>query len=210
MPPFGTHDGCTTAVIYAKENTMNTYIALLRGVNVGGSNKLPMRDLAALLQELGLQSVKTYIQSGNAVFQSEQTNARELSESITAAIHRSKGFAPYTLILTQEELAAAAAANPFPEGEAEPKTLHLFFLDGIPQAYDPSALERVKAPDERYQLIGRVFYLHAPAGIGRSKLAETAGKGWRVNITARNWRTVCEILALARGLSLPDSRSTDA
>jgi uncharacterized protein (DUF1697 family) len=73
-------------------------------------------------------------------------------------------------------------------------------VDRRPQAYDPAALDRVKAADERYALLGEVFYLHAPAGIGRSKLAETLGKGWGVNITARNWRTVCEVLALAAEL----------
>lgn len=176
---------------------MNTYIALLRGINVGGKHKLPMRELAALLTGLGLQDVRTYIQSGNVVFRSAETDLARLGQAITAAIHHSHGFAPYVLILDRAALAAAAAANPFPEGKGEPKSLHLFFLEGEPRAYDTAALDRAKAPDERYQLVGRVFYLHAPAGIGRSKLAETAGRGWGVNITARNWRTVTELLALA-------------
>jgi uncharacterized protein (DUF1697 family) len=182
---------------------MNTYIALLRGINVGGNNKLPMRDLAALLQDLGCRNVKTYIQSGNVVFQSEQTDRKALADAITDAIRRHHGFAPATFILDRQELEAAIAANPFPEGESAPKSLHLFFLDGSPQAYDPSALDRVKAPNERCQLIGRVFYLHAPDGIGRSKLAENVGKGWGVNMTARNWRTVCELEALAGELNPP-------
>lgn len=178
-----------------------TYIALLRGVNVGGNNKLPMRELSALLQETGLHDVKTYIQSGNVVFRSEQADRSQLSQAITAAIHQRYGFAPYALVLDCEALEAAAAANPFPEGEAEPKSLHLFFLDGSPENYDTAALDRVKAPNERYQLVGQVFYLHAPDGIGRSKLAEIMGRGWGVNITARNWRTVREVMALAAGLT---------
>lgn len=177
---------------------LTTYIALLRGINVGGNNKLPMRDLAALLEGLGLRNVKTYIQSGNVVFQSEGGAAAALSAAITDAIRQSHGFAPYVLILDSAALAAAVAANPFPEGEAEPKSLHLFFMDSVPRAYDADAIERVKAPSERYRLIGQVFYLHAPEGIGRSKLAETVGRGWGVNITARNWRTVSEVMALAR------------
>lgn len=180
---------------------MPTYIALLRGVNVGGANKLPMRPFAESLAELGLQDVKTYIQSGNVVFRSEQADRAALAQAITGAIHAGFGFAPYVLLLTVEELAAALAANPFPEGEAEPKTLHLFFMDAPPRNVDASALDHAKAPDERYQLIDRVFYLHAPSGIGRSKLAETAGKGWGVNITARNWRTASEVLALARSIA---------
>lgn len=177
---------------------LKTYIALLRGINVGGNNKLPMRELAALLEGLGLQNVKTYIQSGNVVFQSDQRDAAGLSAAITEAIRQRFGFAPYVLILDSEALAAALAANPFPEGEAAPKSLHLFFMDASPRAYDAAALDRVKAPDERYQLIGQVFYLHAPDGIGRSKLAETTGKGWGVNITARNWRTATAVMALAQ------------
>jgi uncharacterized protein (DUF1697 family) len=179
---------------------MKTYIALLRGINVGGNNKLPMRELVALLQGLGLHNVKTYIQSGNVVFQSEPADPSQLSHAITGAIRQSHGFAPYVLILDLEGLQAMVAANPFPEAETEPKSLHLFFMDASPQTINAEALDCVKAPNERYQVIGQVFYLHAPAGIGRSKLAETVGKGWGVNITARNWRTVTEVLAIAAEL----------
>lgn len=182
---------------------MNTYIALLRGINVGGNNKLPMRDLVALLEGLGMQNVKTYIQSGNIVFQSEQADPALLSQAITGTIRQGYGFAPYALILDSQELQAAIAANPFPEGEAEPKSLHLFFMDKSPQSFDTGGLEQVKAASERFRLIDKVFYLHAPDGIGRSKLAELAGKGWGVNITARNWRTVNEIMAMAASLAAP-------
>jgi uncharacterized protein (DUF1697 family) len=175
---------------------LNTYIALLRGINVGGNNQLPMKGLVTLLEGCGLHNVKTYIQSGNVVFQSERTDLDELSQQITATIRQRYGFAPYILLLDAQRFQAAVAANPFPEGEAEPKALHLFFMDGVP-TINPAELEQLKAPGERYQLIGTVFYLHAPDGIGRSKLAEKAGKGWGVNITARNWRTVCEVMAIA-------------
>jgi uncharacterized protein (DUF1697 family) len=176
---------------------MNTYIGLLRGINVGGNNKLPMKELVALLQGLGLQQVKTYIQSGNVVFQSDRTDRTVLCNEITAAIAKSHGFAPQFFILTAAEWQAAIAANPFPEGTAEPKSLHLFFLDAVPANPDWSTLEALKAPNERFALIGNVFYLHAPDGIGRSQLAEKFGRGWRVGITARNWRTVTEIAQLA-------------
>lgn len=179
---------------------MNTLIALLRGINVGGNNKLPMKELTTLLAGLGLHNVKTYIQSGNVVFQSNRTVTNELSQEITAAIQQSYGFAPYVLILEAQALQAVITANPFPEGEAEPKSLHLFFMDATPQKINWDTLERLKAPNERYQLIDTVFFLHAPDGIGRSKLAELIGKGWGVNITARNWRTVTTIIAMAAEL----------
>lgn len=180
---------------------MNTYIALLRGINVGGHNKLPMRELVALLERLGLHNIKTYIQSGNVVFQSERTDRSTLSAEITAAIGDSHGFTPQIFLLDIAELQAAVVANPFPEGEAEPKTLHLFFLDGIPQAVDWEAFGQRKIESERFKLINHVFYVHAPDGIGRSKLVENIGKGWSVGITARNWRTVNKVLTLAQDIA---------
>jgi uncharacterized protein (DUF1697 family) len=176
---------------------MNTYIGLLRGINVGGNNKLPMRALVRLLEELGLQNVKTYIQSGNVVFQSERTDTLALGQAITAAIKQSHGFAPQLFILDRQALQAALAANPFPEGADDHKSLHFFFLDGTPQKPKLAALEAIKAPTERFALIDNVFYLHAPDGIGRSKVAESVGKGWGVAVTARNWRTVNTMLAMA-------------
>lgn len=176
---------------------MNTYIALLRGVNVGGHNKLPMRELAQTLSALGLRDVRTYIQSGNVVFRSEEVDPAALSRQITAAIEQSRGFAPGAIVLERDSLRAAMAANPFPEAEADHKSLHLFFLDDGPAHPDLEALEAVRAANERFALINRVFYLHAPDGVGRSKLAEKAGRGWGVAITARNWRTVSAIMALA-------------
>jgi len=175
---------------------MQTYIGLLRGINVGGNHKLPMRDLVKLLEGLGLVKVKTYIQSGNVVFQSERTDRQALSTEISRAIQESHGFAPAILLLDAQEFQAAVAANPFPEGEAEPKSLHLFFLDAAPQAPNLDALTKLQAANERFALIDKVFYLHAPDGIGRSKLAENAGKGWQVTITARNWRTVTQLLEM--------------
>ena len=181
---------------------MNTYIALLRGINVGGNNKLPMRALMELLQELGLRSVKTYIQSGNVVFQSERTDPQALSQEIGAAIGQRHGFAPHIFVLDAQALRAALAANPFPEGEADHKSLHLFFLSDALRNPNLAALEAVKAPNERFALIDKVFYLHAPDGIGRSKLAESVGKGWGVAVTARNWRTASKMLEMAHEVAV--------
>lgn len=180
---------------------MNTFIALLRGINVGGNNKLPMKELVTILAGLGLRNVKTYIQSGNVVFQSDRTDTLTLSSEITAAIGKSHGFRPQIFMLTIPELQTAIAANPFPAGEPEPKSLHLFFLDAPPQNPDWQMLETLKATNERFALIDKVFYLHAPDGIGRSKLAEKFARGWNVGITARNWRTVTLMLEMAKELA---------
>ena len=180
---------------------MNRYIALLRGINVGGNNKLPMKELVTVLEGLGLQQVKTYIQSGNVVFQSEREDKATLATEIGAAIGVSHGFTPAILLLESAELQAAMIANPFPEGEADPKSLHFFFMDAVPQELDLDGLEALRVDSERFALIDKVFYLHAPDGIGRSKLAEKFGRGWKVNITARNWRTVCKVMEMAEGLA---------
>lgn len=180
---------------------MKTYIALFRGINVGGNNILPMEELVALLENLGSQSVKTYIQSGNAVFQHKAESASELSERIKAAVKESHGFKPQVLLLKVADMEQAIASNPFPEAESEPKTLHLYFLANPPENPDLKTLDRLKQANERYRLNGKVFYLHAPDGIGRSKLAAQAEKSLGVAATARNWRSVCKILTMAKECS---------
>ena len=172
---------------------MKSYIALFRGINVGGNNILPMKDLRVLLEELGAAKVKTYIQSGNAIFRHESEDTPQLSSKIGAAIKESHGFEPRVLLLDWAEMEQAMVANPFPQAEAEPKTLHLYFLASVPQNPDLSRLDNLKKDNEQFKLIDQVFYLYAPDGIGRSKVAERAEKALGVAATARNWRTVCKI-----------------
>jgi uncharacterized protein (DUF1697 family) len=177
---------------------MKTYIALFRGINVGGKNVLPMKELVAMLESIGAQNVKTYVQSGNAVFQSEETSAPTLSNTISITIKKRRGFEPQVLLLELEELQKAVESNPFPEAESEPKTLHVHFLASVPQNPDFDALESIKTERERFVLKDSVFYLHAPDGIGRSKLAANTEKLLGVSMTSRNWRTVCKVIAMAK------------
>jgi uncharacterized protein (DUF1697 family) len=177
---------------------MKTYIALFRGINVGGKNVLPMKELKALLENLDFQHVKTTIQSGNVVFQSEEENVSRLSSQISAEIKKSRGFEPQVLLLKIEDMEQAIESNPFPEAESEPKTLHLNFLASVPDKPDLQALESLKKESERFELKGNVFYLHAPEGIGRSKLAANAERALGVAMTGRNWRTVCKIMDIAK------------
>jgi uncharacterized protein (DUF1697 family) len=175
---------------------MKTYVALFRGINVGGKSMLPMKDLVTLLEDLGAQNVKTYIQSGNVVFQSEETNASLLSNDISVAIKMRRGLEPRVLLLEPRELERVVESNPFREAESEPKTLHVYFLASVPPTPDLDALESLRGDDERFALKDGAFYLHAPDGIGRSKLAANAEKLLGVSATARNWRTVCKIVAM--------------
>ena len=176
---------------------MNTYIALFRAINVGGKNSLPMKELVAILEKLGGQKIKTYIQSGNAVFQSTEKNLSELSKRLTAEIKKRRGFEPYVLIVGFDALEEAMAGNPFPEGEADPSSLHLGFLASVPKNPDLQKLDSLRKESERFHLSERVFYLHAPEGVGRSRLAASTEKLLGVPMTDRNWRTVCKIREMA-------------
>ena len=174
---------------------MRTYIALLRGI--GGKNTLPMKGFVELLEALGLSHVRTYIQSGNAIFRSERIGLSELSENIKMAIEKKYGFAPHVIVLTAEELREAAASNPYREAESEPKTLHLTFLASTPKSPDLTGLERIQRANEQFTLKGKVFYFHAPDGVGKSRLFARIEKSLGVPGTARNWRTVCKINEMA-------------
>ena len=176
---------------------MQTWIALLRGINVGGHRKLPMKELVVELEKLGLSDVKTYIQSGNVVFSSPETDASVLSERIAGAILSSHGFEPKVLVLSRRDLRDAVRANPFPIADAEPKTVHLSFLAEPATAPDLAALDAVKKEGETYVLTEKVFYLHVPEGLARSKLAEKVERSLGVPATARNWRSTLKVLELA-------------
>lgn len=171
---------------------MNTFIALFRGINVGGNNIIKMKDLVDLLEGLGLQQVKTYIQSGNVVFQTDETSTI-LLDKISQAIQQRYGFAPQVLLLTQTEFEEAIHNNPFSQAESLPKTLHLGFLVQEPINPKLDELEQLKSHGEKFLLKGKVFYLHAPEGIGRSKLVEKIEKHLGVSMTMRNWNTVMKL-----------------
>lgn len=177
---------------------MTTYIALFRGINVGGKRSLPMQSLKAILEQLGCRQIKTYIQSGNVVFQHAEVDRAQFAGQIGAEIEKTHAFRPHVLLLTVNTFEQAIALNPFPEVAAKPKTLHVSFLAEEPGSPDLAGLESLKTENERFALIGRLFYLHAPDGIGRSKLAARIEKALGVPATDRNWRTVLKIMEMAK------------
>lgn len=180
---------------------MRTWIALLRGINVGGKHLLPMKQLVAILDDLGCSHAKTYIQSGNVVFRSHERDASALAEAISREIECKRGFRPQVLLMTRKEIESAIAANPFPEAVDAPTSLHLFFLADKAGGPDMDGLEKLRAESERFALTRKVFYLHAPNGIGRSKLAAGAERLIGVPVTARNWRSIQKIVDMARNNS---------
>ena len=180
---------------------MKIYIALFRGINVGGKNVLPMTELVAVLSGLGARNVKTYIQSGNAVFASLEKDPLRLSARITREINQRRGFEPHVLLLELEDLERAMRNNPFAEAAIDPATLHAGFLASAPEKPDLKTLEALRSGTERFRLIDKVFYLHAPEGVGRSKLAAKVERVLGVPMTDRNWRTVSKMLEMAKAVS---------
>ena len=176
---------------------MPRWIVLFRGINVGGNNVLPMKGLVSHLEALKLKNVRTYIQSGNVVFDTEEKSVSSLAKKIAGRIEKEYGFRPQVLLISREELQNAIQANPFPKAVLDPKSLHFFFLEKPAAKANIQALDLAKAPTESYVLKGSVFFLHAPEGIGRSKLAATAEKHLGVAATARNYRTVEKIAEIA-------------
>jgi len=171
---------------YANANRMNAYIALLRGINIGGNNILPMPELVAALEAI----------CANAVFRCAECDPAELAGKLTREIGKRHGFAPHVLILGIAALKKAIADNPFPEAERDPSTLSLCFLAAPPLHPNLEKLAAIRKDSERFRLGDGVFYLHTPEGAGRSKLVTNAERLLGVPMTGRNWRTVCRILAL--------------
>ena len=175
---------------------MAVEIVLLRGINVGGRNSLPMAELRDLLTGLGAQDVRTYIQSGNAAYRGSLSE-----ESIAAAIQAAKGFRPQVMIVPFESFAPVVAANPFPDAVEDPKALHLFFL-ASPSLVDEVEIDRQKGSEERFVLTERVFYLHTPKYLTGSLIAGRLERLLGVSATGRNWRSVEKILEMARGIEV--------
>ena len=176
---------------------MATWVALLRGINVGGRNRLPMADLRRMFTDAGCENVSTYIQSGNVVFAAAALSTDEFVDKMASAIDRDYGFRPGIHLLPAADLEDAIAGNPFRDAEDDPRSLHVSFLDQVPDENNVQRANELLAKSESCQLVGRHLYLHAPDGIARSRFAARVEKTLGVGVTARNWRSVTRIAAIA-------------
>ena len=179
---------------------MTTYVALLRGINVGGHHKVPMADLRATVEDYGASEVSTYIQSGNVVFRSDTPEA-ELVPSLSKLLSDRFGFPIPIVIRDASELATAANAHPLAHLEIEEKLLHVVFLAESPTAEAAASFDLTPyAPDELV-VVGREAFVAYPAGSGRSKLTrDVIQRGLGTTGTARNWRTVQKLFELTAAL----------
>jgi uncharacterized protein (DUF1697 family) len=186
---------------------MATHVALLRGINLGSSNRVAMADLRSLVAGLGHGDVSTYIQSGNVLFTAaDDADCAHTGRAMSEAISATLGVTAPVVVLTRAQLAGILAANPHPE-EPDPKRLHAVVLSEPPGPELTAKLEKAtaqaaaKGDPSTVTAVGRTLYLHTPAGYGRSDLAAavlrivsspTAG----LTGTARNWATMTKLLEL--------------
>jgi len=189
---------------------MASHVALLRGINVGGRNKVPMADLREAVTSLGHTGVSTYIQSGNVLFSTADTDNAKLAAALESAIEDRFGIWSSVVVLSRDELAQVLAANPYPD-EPNPKMVHVVFLNAEPPG---DLLGRISAAEsavaakgsrDTVQAAGQVLFLHTPDGFGTSELAQTVfkiitppakGKKHGLAATARNWATATKLLSL--------------
>lgn len=169
-------------------------MALLRGVNVGGRNKLPMAALRDMFTEPGCEAVRTYIQSGNVVFEAAQDLAERVPEIVTSAIRRRFGFETAVVVRSKEEMQQVADSNPF-DTSGDPRFLHVAFLQDTPGAEAVARLDPERSPPDAFVVLGRHVYLQYPNGVAGSKLTnEYLAAQLQTVSTTRNWRTVLTLL----------------
>lgn len=171
------------------------WVALFRGINVGGHHKLPMKELAPEMAAAGFTDVQTYIASGNVVFRATGEE-RTLEQRIEAIVERRFGFRPAVFVIAPKKLEAILAANPFKDAPLQGKAQHVFFLQAPPTSVDHALLGDMTEGNEACALTDDAIYLYTPDGIGRSKLVLKIGRAVKATMTARNLNTTARLRAM--------------
>lgn len=169
------------------------FVALLRGINVGGKNRLPMAELVQACEALGWREVRTYIQSGNLVFRAEEPRG----ESLQAEIERRFGLRVPVVLRSADAMAGVLAGVPFAELDRE--ELHVGFLAEPPSAERLAKLDPARSPGDRFAVVSGEIYLHLPNGVARTKLTnDYFDRALGTVCTVRNWNTVEALARMAR------------
>jgi uncharacterized protein (DUF1697 family) len=181
---------------------MTTAISLLRGVNVGGHNKIRMEELRELHESLGLRHAQTYVQSGNVVFRTDARDFTRLSKRIADAIEQRFAFRPGVVLRTAADLRGVIAANPFASRrDLDPRRLLVLFLASEPPADARERILRIETQPDELRTLGRELYIYYPNGMARPKVAWTfIEKILQTPGTGRNWNTVRKLLEMAESL----------
>ena len=175
-----------------------TWVALLRGINVGSAKRVAMADLRALLSSLGYEDVRTHLQSGNAVFRARRATTLGLEKTVSDRIKADLGLDVRVLARSAEELDAVVGANPFAGGPGDPKELHVAFLSSWPQAAKVKAIDPDQLLPDELAFGDRVVYLRLPKGVMGSTVPDW-GRALGVTVTQRNWNTVTRLHEMAAG-----------
>lgn len=174
---------------------MNTYIAILRGINVSGAKTIKMEALRLTFQKQGFENVTTYIQSGNVVFSTTATS--QLTAQIAESIKTDFGFEVPVIVLSCEELKTIIGNNPLNDGTRDPGFFHITFLAEKPAAFNFSEIEAKKQGEEEIVISEKAVYLFCPHGYGKTKLTNTFLESkLKVAATTRNWKTCGELLRM--------------
>ncbi|KJD31594.1 hypothetical protein PK35_14425 [Tamlana nanhaiensis] len=175
---------------------MKTFIALLRGINVSGKNKIPMADLRQALTNSNLQNVQTYIQSGNIIFQSSETNKKVLEALINKAISDKFSFNIPVLVLTPDELKAIFNDSPFPQEEKEKS--YFTFLFEVPNSDLTKEVSALNYPNETFKITNSCVYFYSAIGYGKAKCSNNFfERKLKVTATARNYKTTLKLIDLS-------------
>ena len=178
---------------------MKTYISILRGINVSGHKLIKMDTLRQLYADLGFENVKTYIQSGNVVFQFKKAEKKMLAEKIEKKITKRFGFKVPVLVRELDEYKAIIKQNPFTKKpQRDISFLHITFLSDQPTEENVAKIKSGQYQLDEFQLIDKSIYLYCPNGYGNSKLTNSFFETkLKVTATTRNWKTANELIAIA-------------
>lgn len=173
---------------------MPEYVALLRGVNVGSRTQLKMADLRDVVEGLGYENVRTYINSGNVLFRTSDRSRDSIASEIRTALADFAGRNIPVMVRSRSDLARVAGQNPFPD--ADQRYLHVAFLSAAPSAADVAAMMALfDGHPERAEIRGSEAYVDFPNGMGRSKIDfKRVERAAALEATARNWRSVNTLL----------------
>lgn len=178
---------------------MNSYVSMLRGINVGGKRRVKMDDLKEFYASMGCLNVQTYVQSGNVIFQHRDSNGSKLAGKIEHSLNEHFGLDIAVLIRTKEELKKLIEKNPF--ADKDESKLHVIFLSSKPQKISTNQIDRYVAAEEAYSISDKEVYLFCPNGYGRTKLSNNFfEKTMKVTATTRNWRSVNTLYSMSSSL----------
>jgi len=172
-----------------KDTVMQRYIAILRGINVGGKHKISMTELKKVLEKTGIEHIQTYIQSGNVIFSSDESDPAVLTEQISSVIKDHWGFEVPVIILSKREIDEIILTNPFAD-IYDPACLHITFLSAVPQSERIKSILELKDSPNDISIINRAVYLYCPNGYSKTRITNSfLERKLNLIATTRNLKT---------------------